>query len=67
MPQRPVAASGVVLAYLGSVVAANWLIEHFGIVPVGFGSAAPAGVFAVGPALVLRCCPVRCWARSTVS
>ncbi|MGK8559547.1 VUT family protein [Nocardia gipuzkoensis] len=44
----------MVLAYLGSVVAANWLIEQFGIVGVGFGLMAPAGVFVVGPALVLR-------------
>lgn len=54
LPRRPVTASLVVLVYLGLVVAANWLIEQFGIVGVGFGLLAPAGVFVVGPALVLR-------------
>ncbi|MFE3262023.1 hypothetical protein ACFXPS_42565 [Nocardia sp. NPDC059091] len=32
----------------------GWLIEQFGIVGAGFGLMAPAGVFAVGPALVMR-------------
>lgn len=54
VPRRPAWAVAVVAAYLGSVLAANWLIEQFGIVPVGFGLMAPAGVFVVGPALVLR-------------
>lgn len=40
--------------YLLTVVAANWAIEHFGIVPVGFGYTAPAGVWFVAAALVLR-------------
>ncbi|RJO71038.1 VUT family protein [Nocardia panacis] len=53
-PRRPMPAGLVVLAYLGAVVAANWLIERFGVVPVGFGLSGPAGVFLVGPALVLR-------------
>jgi uncharacterized PurR-regulated membrane protein YhhQ (DUF165 family) len=43
-----------VAGYLSAVIGANWLIEHVGIVSVGFGFVAPAGVFAVGPALVLR-------------
>lgn len=43
-----------VLGYLGAIVGANWLIGHFGIVPVGFGLMAPPGVYAIGPALVLR-------------
>ncbi|MFE3105326.1 VUT family protein [Nocardia tengchongensis] len=42
------------MAYLGLVVASNWLIEQFGVVGVGFGLMAPAGVFVVGPALVAR-------------
>lgn len=46
---------GVVLAaYLCVVIASNWLIAAFGSVPVGFGLVAPAGVYAVGPTLVLR-------------
>ncbi|MDQ6833033.1 MAG: VUT family protein [Chloroflexota bacterium] len=34
--------------YVGSIVAANWAITRFGIVPVGFGLMAPAGVFFAG-------------------
>ncbi|WP_345624454.1 VUT family protein [Streptomyces ziwulingensis] len=33
---------------------ANTLVTRFGTVPVGFGYAAPAGVYVVGLALVLR-------------
>lgn len=40
--------------YIASIVAANWLIQTFGIVPVGFGLAAPAGVFAAGISFTLR-------------
>lgn len=41
-------------AYAGTIVLANWLIVEFGLVPVGFGLMAPAGVFAVGVAFTLR-------------
>lgn len=41
-------------AFLGTVVAANWAITTYGIVPVGFGLAAPAGVYAAGIAFSLR-------------
>jgi uncharacterized PurR-regulated membrane protein YhhQ (DUF165 family) len=40
--------------YVATIFAANWLIQHVGIVPVGFGLSAPAGVFAAGLALTLR-------------
>ena len=40
--------------YVATVIAANAAIQHYGIVPVGFGYAAPAGVYFVGLALVLR-------------
>jgi uncharacterized PurR-regulated membrane protein YhhQ (DUF165 family) len=40
--------------YIASIVAANWLIQTFGVVPVGFGLAAPAGVFAAGISFTLR-------------
>jgi len=40
--------------YVGSILAANWLIETFGIVPIGLGLAAPAGVFAAGFSFTLR-------------
>ena len=41
-------------AYVATIPAANLLVEHAGAVPVGFGYAAPAGVYLVGLALVLR-------------
>jgi uncharacterized PurR-regulated membrane protein YhhQ (DUF165 family) len=41
-------------AYVATIPAANLLVTHFGAVPVGFGFDAPAGVYAVGLALVLR-------------
>ena len=40
--------------YCGCIVAANYLVGRYGIVPVGFGLSAPAGVFMVSPVLVLR-------------
>jgi len=44
----------LVVAYLGTIVLANWLITRFGVVPVGFGLLAPAGVYAAGLAFTLR-------------
>ena len=41
-------------ALMGTVLLANWLITRFGIVPVGFGLSAPAGVYAVAVAFVCR-------------
>lgn len=41
-------------AYLGTIVLANWLVLHVGLVPVGFGFVAPAGVYAAGLAFTLR-------------
>lgn len=41
-------------AYLATIPAANLTVEHFGAQPVGFGFVAPAGVYFVGLALVLR-------------
>lgn len=43
-----------ITAYLGSIVAANWLTAHYGFVPVGFGLAATAGTYAAGLAFVAR-------------
>ncbi len=34
--------------YVAAIVGANWAITRFGIVPVGFGLMAPAGVFFAG-------------------
>src|SRR5262245_39557830 len=42
------------LAYVGTILAANWAIATFGPVPVGFGLVAPAGVYFAGLAFTLR-------------
>src|SRR5829696_9347115 len=49
-------SQGLVAAalYVGTVFAANWAIGRFGIVPVGFGLLAPAGVYFAGLAFTLR-------------
>lgn len=41
-------------AYILTIVGANWAIDAFGVVPVGFGLAAPAAVYFVGLAFTLR-------------
>ncbi len=41
-------------AFIGTVFAANWAIEHYGVVSVGFGLTAPAAVWFVGLAFTLR-------------
>jgi uncharacterized PurR-regulated membrane protein YhhQ (DUF165 family) len=40
--------------FIGTVFGANWAITEFGIIPVGFGLAAPAGVFFAGLAFTCR-------------
>jgi uncharacterized PurR-regulated membrane protein YhhQ (DUF165 family) len=45
---------GAALGYVATIFAANWLVQRVGVVPVGFGLSAPAGVFAAGIALTLR-------------
>jgi hypothetical protein len=40
--------------YVATIFLANWSIQTFGIIPIGFGLAAPAGVFFAGLALGLR-------------
>ena len=42
------------LAFAGTVIGANAALETWGIVAVGFGLAAPAGVFFAGIAFTLR-------------
>jgi uncharacterized PurR-regulated membrane protein YhhQ (DUF165 family) len=44
----------IIAAYIGTIFAANWAIETFGVVPVGFGLTGPAGVFFAGIAFTLR-------------
>lgn len=42
------------LAYIGTILGANWALATFGLVPVGFGLMAPAGVFFAGLAFTCR-------------
>jgi uncharacterized PurR-regulated membrane protein YhhQ (DUF165 family) len=42
------------LAYIGTILGANWAISSFGLVPVGFGLLAPAGVYFAGLAFTFR-------------
>lgn len=51
---RRLAQAALLAAYIATIPAANLAVEHFGVVPVGFGLLAPTGVYAVGLALVLR-------------
>ncbi len=41
-------------AYVMTIFAANWTVAAFGLIPVGFGLMAPAGVLWAGAALSLR-------------
>ncbi len=43
-----------VIGYVATIFAANWAIVTFGMVPVGFGLLAPAGVYFAGVAFTLR-------------
>lgn len=52
--KRIILPAAVVAAYIATVPAANWLVTHIAPQPVGFGQVAPAGVYMVGLALVLR-------------
>lgn len=40
--------------YIATIYAANYLLSTYGVVSVGFGLMAPAGVFAAGLAFTLR-------------
>ena len=42
------------VGYVAVIVLANWAIAQFGLVPVGFGLMAPAGVYFAGLAFTLR-------------
>ncbi len=42
------------VAYVATIWLANWAVNHYGIVSVGFGLVAPAGVYFAGLALTLR-------------
>ena len=47
-------AAGVVAAFLGTIVAANYAVTEWPDAPVGFGLTAPAGVYFAGLAFILR-------------
>jgi hypothetical protein len=47
-------AAPLALVYIASVVLANVLTEHLGIVPIGFGLIVTAGTFAAGLTLLAR-------------
>lgn len=42
------------VAFLACIVGANWALTRFGVVPVGFGLMAPAGVYFAGLSFGLR-------------
>jgi len=42
------------LAYVATIFGANWSIETYGFVSVGFGLTAPAGVYFAGAAFTFR-------------
>lgn len=42
------------LAYVGCIVGANWALTTWGIVPIGFGLMAPAGVYFAGLSFTAR-------------
>jgi uncharacterized PurR-regulated membrane protein YhhQ (DUF165 family) len=47
-------AALVLAAYIAAIVAANWLTNNYGLIPVGFGLTATAGTYCAGMALMLR-------------
>ncbi len=59
---------GVVAAalFIGTVWAANWAVQRYGVVNVGFGLEAPAGVYFVGLAFGLRDVTHHILGRATV-
>lgn len=57
MTARRTIAAASLAGYIATIFAANWLITRYGVVDVAPGPwhlMAPAGVYAVGAALVLR-------------
>lgn len=54
MTTRQLLPALTITAYIATIPAANWAVTHYGAVPVWPGLLAPAGVYAVGLALVLR-------------
>jgi uncharacterized PurR-regulated membrane protein YhhQ (DUF165 family) len=44
----------LLLSYVGCVFGANWAISRYGVVPIGFGLMAPAGVYFAGLSFSVR-------------
>ncbi|WHT20962.1 VUT family protein [Crossiella sp. CA-258035] len=44
----------LIVAYIATIVAANIVTSHWGLIPAGFGLLVPAGTYAAGLALGLR-------------
>ena len=42
------------VGYIATIIAANWAVAAFGLVPVGFGLLGPAGVYFAGLTFTLR-------------
>lgn len=42
------------VSFIATILGANWALQTFGLVPVGFGLVAPAGVYFAGLAFTLR-------------
>jgi uncharacterized PurR-regulated membrane protein YhhQ (DUF165 family) len=40
--------------FVATIPIANWMVQRYGVVPVGFGLMAPAAVYVVGVAFTLR-------------
>jgi uncharacterized PurR-regulated membrane protein YhhQ (DUF165 family) len=45
---------GRTAGFIGTILLANWLVTHVGLIDIGFGLVAPAGVLVVGVAFTLR-------------
>ena len=43
-----------IAVFIGTIFGANWTLSTYGIVPIGFGLSAPAGVFFAGLAFTAR-------------
>ena len=48
------AGIAALIAYIGAIILANWAVNKYGIVSVGFGLMAPAAVYFVGVAFTAR-------------
>lgn len=42
------------IGYIATIFAANWSLQTFGVIPIGFGLMAPAGVLFAGLAFTFR-------------